>query len=47
MSQVPGGLQMYSVFMPLTSRKLEGHIALGLSVCPRVGLFVCMSVTFF
>ena len=26
------------IFMPLTSKKLRGHIGLGLSVCPSVRL---------
>ena len=32
------------IFMPPTSKKLRGHIGLGLSVCPSVRLTVCPSV---
>ena len=33
-----------TIFMPPTSKKLRGHIGLGLSVCPSVRLTVCPSV---
>ena len=32
------------IFMPPTSKKLRGHIGLGLSVCPSDRLSVCPSV---
>ena len=32
--------------MPPTLKKLEGHIAVGLSVCPSVCMCVCASVNF-
>ena len=34
------------IFMPPTLKKLEGHIAFGLSVCLSVCLCVCASVNF-
>ena len=42
---------LLSFFMPPTSKKLRGHIGLGLSVrlsvCPSVRLSVCLSVTLY
>ena len=35
---------LQTVFMPPTSKKLRGHIGLGLSVCPSDRLTVCPSV---
>ena len=34
------------IFMPPTLKKLEGHIAFGLSVCLSVCVCVCTSVNF-
>ena len=36
----------FVIFMPPTLKKLEGHIAFGLSVCVCVCLSVCVCVNF-
>ena len=46
-----GGVQLpknpeITFFMPPTLKKLEGHIAFGLSVCLSVCLCVCASINF-
>ena len=38
-------IELY-LFMPPTLKKLEGHIAFGLSVCLYVCVCVCVSVNF-
>ena len=44
---IPGIVSLlFCVFMPPTLKKLEGHIAFGLSVCVSVCLSVCVCVNF-